>query len=81
MLLLVHGQVLLSIVFDGVLLILQHALLHRHELAHCVRLEAIQQMLQSIAEVFGILIDDLRQHFPFLPWLVVSTLIDHLISV
>lgn len=78
---LVHCQVLLSIVLYSILLILQHALLHRHELTHRVSLEAIQQMLQSIAEVFGILIDDLRQHFPFLLWFVVSALISYLICV
>lgn len=75
MLLLIHRQILLSIILDGVLLILQHALLHRHELAHRISFEAIQQVLQPIAEVFGILIDYLRQDFPLLLGLVVGTLV------
>ena len=44
MLLLIHGQIFLGIIFDGVLLILQHALLHRHELTHRISFEAIQQV-------------------------------------
>ena len=80
MFLFVHLQVLLSVSFDSLLLVLNHRLLHRHELTHCVRLEPIQKVLQSVPEVFGVLVDHLRHHLSLpllrLPWLSLALIVD-----
>ena len=62
--LLVHAQVLLGVVLDSVLLVLDHAPLHPHELTHCVSLESVQQVLQPVAEVFSVLVYHLWHHLP-----------------
>ena len=66
----VHVEIFVGICFDGFLLVLQHGLLHGHELADCVSFEAIEQMFQSVSEVFRILVYDLGHDFSLGPsWL------------
>ena len=64
MLFLVHAEVFVSVILDGLFLVVEHGLFHGHELADCVRFEPIKQMLQPVPEVLGIFIDDLRHDLP-----------------
>lgn len=49
----------MSVSLHALLLIIEHFPLHVHELRYRIRLEVVQQMLQLILEVFGVLIHDL----------------------
>lgn len=62
---LVHGEIVLGVIFYGFPLILKHAFLHGHEFADCVCFESIQQMFKPISKHFGVFIDNLRQNFSF----------------
>lgn len=65
MFLLVHLQVLLSVWFDGVLLVLKHGFFHAHELPNCISLECVEQVFQTILEMLCVFIHDLGNDWTF----------------
>jgi len=72
MLLFIHGQVFLSIAFDRVFLILDHAFFHTHKLTYSISLKGVQQSLKSISEMLGVFVNNLRHNFSFLLWHLVT---------